>query len=280
MPEGDTIWRVAGRLRPALAGATLERFEAPRLVGPRPRPGEVVEAVEARGKHLLVRFSGGVVLQTHLGMTGSWHLYGTGDRWRRPAHLARVVVAVPGWTAVCFTAPTVRTWRGGETGTGHLGPDLCRPDDEVDLDAVLERLAALGEPDTAVCDLLLDQRIAAGVGNVYKSEVLWALRVHPLTRLRDLPVELRRRLFEVAHRMLRANLGPGGRVTAPEVACGVAAYWRRGRPCPRCGTPIERGVHDRIPRSCYWCPRCQQLPAPGPPATPDASAGSGAGHRG
>ncbi len=269
MPEGDTIWRVAARLRPALAGATLERFEAPRLTGPRPKVGETIEAVEAVGKHLLIRFSSGVVLQTHLRMTGSWHLYTPGQRWQKARHLARAVIAVPGWVAVCFAAPIVRTYADGTTGTEHLGPDLCRPDDELDLDTVLERLAALGAPGDAICDLLMDQRIAAGIGNVYKSEVLWARHVHPLTTLGELDTDTRRELFALAHKLLRANLGHGGRVTVVGVPGGVGVYGRRGQPCPRCGTPVDRGVYLRNPRSCYWCPRCQ--PPPPSVATPAAA---------
>src|SRR5690606_29222073 len=97
MPEGDTLHRAAARLAPALEGQPLRRFEAPRLVGTRPRPGDVIERVEAVGKHLLVRFGSGLVLQTHLRMTGSWHLYRDGERWAKPAHLARVVLGAGEW---------------------------------------------------------------------------------------------------------------------------------------------------------------------------------------
>ncbi|HEX8580961.1 MAG TPA: DNA-formamidopyrimidine glycosylase family protein, partial [Acidimicrobiales bacterium] len=108
MPEGDTIHRTAARLRPALEGRVVRRFEAPRLEGEaagRPRVGVAVAGVEARGKHLLVHFADGLTLQTHLRMSGSWHLYREGERWHRGAHLARAVVGVDGWVAVCFSAP-------------------------------------------------------------------------------------------------------------------------------------------------------------------------------
>lgn len=285
MPEGDTIWRVADRLRPALEGRRLVRFEAARLAGgPRPRSGDRVEGVEARGKHLLIRFERGVTLQTHLRMTGSWHLYRAGDRWQRPAHLARAVVEVEdGWVAVCFAAPVVRTFVEGPAGrsparggpawasrdpTAHLGPDLCRAD--VDLDEVLRR-AARAEPDDVVCDLLLDQRVAAGIGNVYKSETLWACTVHPLTRAPDVDHDLRRRLYGTASRLLRANLGGGARITHPGVPGGLAVYGRRGRPCPRCGTPVERQLLGHQARSTYWCPRCQPAPDPSPGGPAEAS---------
>lgn len=264
MPEGDTIWRVAARLRPALVGRTLLRFDAPRLTGVRPRPGCTVDAVDAVGKHLLVRFSDGVQLQTHLRMTGSWHLYRTGERWARPAHVARVRIEVEGWVAVCFTAPVVRTSRvdplnrAVETAAvAHLGPDLAA--ESVDLDGVLARLRAQ-DPQRPILDVLLDQRLAAGIGNVYKSELLWLHRLHPRTSLGALDDAGRRALYADAHRLLRANLGSGARVTAPGVPGGLAVYRRRGRACPRCGAPIERAELGRPPRSTYWCPRCQGDP--------------------
>jgi endonuclease-8 len=315
VPEGDTIHRVADRLRPALVGRRLVRFEVRRSpAGPRPRPGELITSVEARGKHLLVTFERRVTLETHLGMNGSWHLYRRGERWRRPAHLARAVVEVDdGWLAVCFSAPLVRSWApsapsvrlAGSTngvgsaapvgGTGpaqvgapaappvpaaplapvgplapnrplgpaaHLGPDLC--DVAPDLDEVLRRAAALLGPDVPACDLLLDQRVAAGIGNVYKSEVLWACGVHPLVPLGRLDDGARRRLFVTAHRLLRANLRPGRRVTHAATPGGQAVYRRSARPCPRCGTPIEWDRLGRHARSTYWCPRCQ--PPVGSPA--------------
>jgi endonuclease-8 len=260
VPEGDTIHRVAARLRPALAGARLVRFEAPRLVGARPRPGETVEAVEAAGKHLLIRFSGGLTLETHLRMTGSWHLYRTGERWRRPVHLLRCLVEVEGWQAACFSAPVVRTFPTAATGTvddptAHLGPDLCvdHPDPDGVVRTVLDRLAAL-DPSTQLGEALLDQRVAAGVGNVYKSEVCWHERVDPFVPLGRVDEATRERLVRTAARLLRANLGPGRRRTVAE---GLAVYGRRGSPCRRCGTRISSDVRGELARVTYWCPTCQ-----------------------
>lgn len=255
MPEGDTIWRVANRLRPALLDAELRRFEAPRLTGPRPRLGERIVAVDAVGKHLLVRFERGVTIQTHLRMTGSWHLYRPGERWQKARHLARLVIGVDGWDAVCFAAPVVRSAPPGTDPVAHLGPDLTGP--EPDLSLAVERLAALADADTITADALLDQRVAAGIGNVYKSEVLWTCRVHPRTPVALLDAETRDRLYATAHRFLRANLGAGGRVTAPGVPGGLAVYGRRGKPCPRCGTPISAATMGVMARSTYWCERCQ-----------------------
>jgi endonuclease-8 len=257
VPEGDTLHRTAARLRPALEGQVLRRFEAPRLVGHRPRPGDRIVTVESVGKHLLVRFERGIVLQTHLMMTGSWHLYRTGERWRRPAHLMRALVEVDGWVAVCFAAPVVRTYVEGAPSTpiDHLGPDLCRQD--ADLDVALERMARIPEPATTIAEVLLDQRVAAGVGNVYKSEVLFACRLDPFTPLEQVDDALRRRLLETAARQLQTNLGDGPRTTVPG---GLAVYGRSRRPCRVCDTPIRVRQHGAQRRSTYWCPRCQRPP--------------------
>ncbi|HJR26288.1 MAG TPA: DNA-formamidopyrimidine glycosylase family protein, partial [Acidimicrobiales bacterium] len=143
MPEGDTLQKTAARLRPALAGCALTRFEAPRLRGDAPALGTRIEGVEARGKHLLVHFADGLTLRTHLRMTGSWHVYRANERWKKPAYLARAVVgADSGWVAVCFQAPVVESYHrtGAEPAAlAELGPDLCLPASLADavLDEVL-----------------------------------------------------------------------------------------------------------------------------------------------
>jgi len=217
-----------------------------------------VTGVDAVGKHLLVRFAqpeGTLLLRTHLRMTGSWYLYRTGDRRLRPAWQERVVVEVDGWQAVCCNAPVVETlWEQGvPAAIASLGPDLCEP--AADLDEVVRRIDVFAAPDDEVAPVLLDQRIAAGIGNVYKSEALFARRLHPGTPLAALEQEARRALWEAAARQLRANLHTvGSRVTVPG---GLAVYGRARRPCRRCGTPVERAV--QAGRSTYWCPRCQPL---------------------
>lgn len=267
MPEGDTIWRAAKRLRPALAGAPLQRFDAPRLAGDRPRPGSVIDDVEAVGKHLLVHFGGGLSLDTHMRMTGSWHLYRTGERWRKPRHLLRCRLVVPGWEAVCFSAPVVRTYRRdgranalgvSENPVGHLGPDLCSPD--ADLDEVLRRMETHPEPGTTIAEVLLDQTVAAGIGNVYKSEVCFACGLDPFTPIEAVEVAQRRRLVEVASRLLRRNLATSRRTTVEGPPGSVAVYGRQRRGCRRCGTPIRMVHHGAQARSTYWCPTCQRRP--------------------
>lgn len=266
MPEGDTIHRAAAVLRPALQGAVLERFDAQRLVGARPRPGESIQAVRAVGKHLLVDFSGGLTLETHMRMTGSWHLYTTGERWRKPVHLVRCRIVVADHEAVCFSAPVVRTFATRAAGSvddpvAHLGPDLCLESSGAEpvVAECVRRMAHL-EPDTPIGEVLLDQRVANGVGNVYKSEVCWHERLDPFTPVGEVPRELRERLIATSARLLRANLGPGRRRTVAE---GLAAYGRRGRSCRRCGGRIRSRTWGGLARVTYWCPGCQHRPVIG-----------------
>lgn len=260
MPEGDTIHKAAARLRPSLQGAELLRFEAPRLVGTRPRAGERIEVVEAVGKHLLMRFSGGLTLDTHMRMTGSWHLYAERERWRKPPHLLRCLVVVDGWQAACFSAPVVRTYPTRITGTAsdptaHLGPDLCleHPDPEAVVRVCVERMSQL-DGTTPIGEALLDQRVGNGIGNVYKCDVCWHERVDPFAPLELVDTATRARLIRTGARLLRANLTPGRRRTVAE---GLAVYGRRGSPCRRCGTRIRSDVRGDLARVTYWCPTCQ-----------------------
>jgi len=259
MPEGDTIHRTANRLRPALAGKALIRFDAPRLHGDRPRPGDAIDAVEAIGKNLVMRFPKQLVLHTHMKMTGSWHLYRTHEKWQEPARLARAVVEVADWVAVCFAAPTVRTWRdipGQPNPLSHLGPDLCVA--PTDFTVVLDRIAQQAEPGTSIAEVLLDQRMAAGIGNVYKSEALWAGRVSPFATIGQIDKPTRHRLYETAAKQLRANLTTPTRTTVPS---GLAVYGRQRQPCLRCRTPIAKQTHGDQARTVFWCPTCQSEPA-------------------
>jgi endonuclease-8 len=263
MPEGDTLAKAAARLRPALVGHALTRFEAPLLRGRAPALGTEVTGVEARGKHLLVHFADGLTLRTHLRMTGSWHIYRERERWRKPAYLARVVVGTDsGWLGVCFQAPVVETFHrpGGEPRVlVDLGPDLCRAGALADavLDEVVARTHRLGDRAATLGEALLDQRIAAGIGNVYKSEACFACRLDPTAPLGAVDDADRRRVWAMAARQLQANLDRPERRTHPQ---GLAVYGRAGRPCPACGTPVAVDRHGDLNRSTYWCPRCQRPP--------------------
>jgi endonuclease-8 len=270
VPEGDTIFRAAARLRDALVGKELAELEVRRDPRGRrgPEPGASITTVEANGKHLLVHFDDGHVLHTHMQLTGGWQIYPSpSTRWRRPAHTARVVLRVTdGTTAVCFGAPIVELRRARDERVtratrmlDHLGPDLCAV--ECDLGAVLERLASV-PADTELGAALLDQRIAAGIGNVYKSEVCWAERISPFTPIGTIDDAGRRRIYETARRQLTDNLGTGPRVTYGR---GLAVYGKTRRPCPRCRATIVSRP-DQSARSTYWCPRCQ--PEPTRPPSP------------
>lgn len=263
MPEGDTLHRTAARLRPALVGHRLTRFEAPRLRGDAPALGTRIEHVEARGKHLLITFAGGLTLRSHLRMTGSWHVYRERERWQKPTYLARAVVgADSGWVAVCFQAPVVETFhRSGAQPDAltSLGPDLCLPESlsEPVLDRIVDRIA-LAPSHTTLGEALLDQRVAAGIGNVYKSEACFAVGLDPFTPVGDLDEGRRREVITAAARQLRANLGSIDRTTYG--GGGVAVYGRADRPCRRCGTTVRRASQGQQARSTYWCPRCQPRP--------------------
>lgn len=211
----------------------------------------------SRGKHLLIRFSGGITLHSHMRMTGTWRVVGPREPWRRrlPASRIRVVLETRDAVAVCLSAPVVellndRDLRRHPVLTS-LGPDLCDP--EPDLDEALQRMAGVVQT-LPVGEVLLDQRVAAGIGNVYRSEVLWLCEVDPSARVGDLSQTARRELLRTAHRQLRRNLGPGPRRTVPS---GLAVYERAGLPCLRCGTHIRVRRSSELGRSTWWCPDCQ-----------------------
>lgn len=259
VPEGDTIHRTAARLRPVLEGKTVASFQAARLIGPGPAAGTTISGVEAKGKFLLVHFDDSTTLETHMKMTGSWHIYRRGERWRRSAGSARAVIETEeGWLAVCFSAPHVKLLApnsGVASGTDHLGPDLC--DEAPDLDEAVRRFATV-DPATPLAVALLDQRVCCGVGNVYKSEVLSALGLHPAAPVSSVDGPTLAAVVDTAHRLLRANLGSGPRVTVTvDGRPGLAVYGRRGQPCISCGTPIVSAVHGEHARSTFWCPTCQ-----------------------
>jgi endonuclease VIII len=278
MPEGDTVHRTANRLRPALAGRRLVRLTLHHASGGgrRPQAGERIEAVEPVGKHLLIRFERGTTLRTHMRMTGSWHLYRAGERWRKRPELARAVVEVDGWTAVCFAAPVVELTDGGTAAAkiSHLGPDLTRADiTDEDIQAAAARMGTLLDPREEIANVMLDQRIACGVGNVYKSESLFACGVNPFTSVDVIDVETRRRLLATASRLLRLNTNGGGpRATVRE---GLAVYGRARQPCHRCGTLVEARRQGTQARATYWCPSCQPHASAGPRRDGRASRGEG-----
>jgi endonuclease-8 len=250
-----------------------------RQPGPRAEllEGTTVESVEARGKHLLIRFDSGLVLRTHLGMRGSWHRYAPGERWQRPASRARIVLETENAVAVCFDAPTVELFDGRaesiHRALSALGPDLMAPDfDERTLAEALRRLRDPSRASQTIAEALLDQRAMAGVGNVYKSEVLFVERVDPFARVANLDDGTIRRLILTSRRLLLANSEGGARVTTNleagerRVAGRLWVYDRAGRPCRRCGTSIRSRSLGELDRLTFWCPSCQ----PAAEAEPEA----------
>ena len=256
MPEGDSIFRAARTLDRALAGRTVTRFESvfPRLTRvdqDTPLRGRTLERVTPRGKHLLMWFSGNLVLRTHMRMKGSWHLYRHGERWMRPRHDMRIVVGTETWDAVAFNVPTAEFLDADATDRNaalrELGPDLLGS--EFDAHDAVNRLAALA--DVEIGDALLDQRALAGIGNIYKSEALFACGISPSARVGGLPPETLLKIVSTARRLLQVHASETARHGRRSV------YGRGGMPCRRCGTPILRRVQGPNARSTYWCPRCQ-----------------------
>jgi endonuclease-8 len=266
VPEGDTLHRTASGLAPYLVGRQVSAARV-RPGGPQVQRvvGSTIESVEAQGKNLLIRFDNGLELRTHLRMNGSWHRYRPGERWRRSPSRARLVLEVPGAVAVCFDAPVVELFETRAAAIHPtlraLGPDLL--DDDWGPEDALEARRRLRDPsraDRTISEALLDQRALAGIGNIWRNETLFAERVDPVARVRDLDDATLDRLVEAARQRLRASMA-----TRP----GAAPMWvyrRSGRPCRRCGTLIRSApLSTEIPRTTYWCPSCE---APAPATVP------------
>jgi endonuclease-8 len=262
VPEGDTVYLTARRLHDALAGRVLMHTDlrVPQLATTDLTGRAVIDTI-SRGKHLLTRMDGGLTLHTHLRMDGSWRLFRPGSRWSGgPAHEVRVVLTNNDWTAVGYRLPVVELLRTDdeERTVGHLGPDLLGPD--WDEDEAVRRLSAA--PDREIGPALLDQRNLAGVGNLYKCEVLFVSGVTPWTPVGDVP-DLSA-LVRRAHRLLHANKNHWHQSTTGSLHRGEEhwVYRREHRLCRRCRTPIRRAMHPEAGREVeervsYWCPHCQ-----------------------
>jgi endonuclease VIII len=273
MPEGDTVHLTARRLHAALAGHLLRRAELrhPRWVT-HDLTGRTVLGVRSVGKHLFARFEAGLSLHSHLRMDGSWHLYRPSDRWRGPVHEVRAVLTTDARVAVGFRLHDLQLLATDDEPrlVAHLGPDLLDPGWSEDHCAeAVRRLVA--DPNVEVGQALLDQRVMAGVGNLYKTEVCFLLGVSPWSPVSALAdpagaVSLARTLLlRNADRSVQSTTGELGRGRRHWV------YQRAGQPCRRCGTRIRvgeqgDGVYARV--ACY-CPRCQRDPTP-PPWPPTA----------
>jgi len=262
MPEGDIVWLTCRRLHQALAGRRIVRCELRVPALPTvDLTGVTVRDVTPRGKHLLTRLDNGLTLHSHLQMDGAWRVYPHGRRWAGPAYEIRAVLGVDQQTAVGYRLPVlelIRTDRESEV-VGHLGPDLLGPD--WDTAEAVRRLRA--QPDRSIGEALLDQRNLAGIGTVYRAEILFLQGIHPRTPVAAV-ADLERLCVRVRQLMM-SNRGGFDQVTTGDRRPGRAhwVYGRAGRPCRRCGTPIQ--VEEYGPagqeRLSYWCPHCQPAPA-------------------
>jgi endonuclease-8 len=266
VPEGDTVYLAGKRLRAALTGRTLLRGELrhPRLVE-HDLAGRTVLDVATVGKHLLTRFDDGRTLHSHFRMDGSWHLYRPGMSWQRPAHEARAVLETDDRVAVGFLLHDLELLPTAQEDrlVGHLGPDLLDADwSDAHAAEALRRFTARGGSELGL--VLLEQRVMAGVGNLYKAEVCFLLGLSPWTLVRDVPDPAK--AIALSRKLLLRNADRPEQSTTGELGRGRQhwVYDRAGQRCRRCGTRIRTaeqgdGVYARV---ANWCPRCQ--PGPGP----------------
>ncbi|HXE04455.1 MAG TPA: DNA-formamidopyrimidine glycosylase family protein [Bryobacteraceae bacterium] len=278
MPEGDTIFRTARALGRALTGKPITGFLStyPKLVRyneDAPLAGQWVVSIESRGKWLLIEFSGGGILATHMLMNGSWHIYRPGQHWQQPRANMRIVLETADYLAVGFRVPVVEMHTSESLRRDRRIPGL-----EIDVlsgrfdaPAAMERL--LARADEAVADVLLHQDVLAGVGNVFKSEVCFATGVHPYCKVAWLGKDEARALIAAAQKLIGSNVledsggmmvtyGGRARRTTHESHPGASlwVYGRAGEPCRRCGERIRRRIQGPEARVTFWCPSCQRMP--------------------
>jgi endonuclease VIII len=267
MPEGDTISRAARTMGRTLTGRTVIRFESTfpavtRVDVDHPIAGRTIESVTSRGKHLLVAFSGGLVLHTHMRMNGSWHLYRPTDRWRRPRRDMRIFIGTPDVVAVAFNVPVAELLSARElahhSALTALGPDLLDPN--FDRAEALVRMRS--QPDLSLGDVLLNQRVIAGIGNVLKSETLFLAGANPFVRVESLDEASLGKIVDVARDVIHLSASPNGvgrRTTrSMNPAETLWVYGRSGRPCRKCGSTIVANKTGPDARLTYWCPECQR----------------------
>jgi endonuclease-8 len=278
MPEGDTIYRAARALDRAIGGKVVTVFETglaklASVNDDTPLVGRTVERVESRGKWCLIFFSGDLILLTHMLMSGSWHIYRTGERWQQPRRAMRVAMACGETQAVAFNVPVAEfhTARSLERSTQvpKLGPDVLSEEFTVELGVARLRAYAETHPEAEIAVVLLNQRVLAGLGNVYKSEVAFAAKVNPFRAMSTIAPRELEAMAEHAQKWMRANVRDGAsgaivtytgnrRTThAMDRADRLWVYGRQGQECRRCGSTIQMRKQGEQARSTYWCPMCQ-----------------------
>ena len=278
MPEGDTLFRTARSLGRALAGKPITAFRSTfplltRFHDDTPLTGQTVLRVESRGKWLLIHFSGGATLVTHLLMNGSWHIYRPGERWRQPRFNMRILLENAQYVAVGFRVPVAEIHTLDSLRRDRrIPPSACDVlNAEFNAGEAAQRIQAHATEE--IGDVLLHQRVMAGVGNVFKSEVCFVTGVHPFCAVQSLTEAQIAALVAASVRLAAANVledsgdtmvtygGQARRTThASDPRASVWVYGRHGEPCRRCDQPIRRRLQGPDARVTYWCPRCQPMP--------------------
>jgi len=253
MPEGDTIFRTARTLHRALAGHVVTRFESTfpalnRVAVDRPIIGRSIESVRSRGKHLLMTLAGDLILHTHMRMNGSWHIYRPGERWKKRRDDMRVVIATDDYVAVGFNIPVAELLDDRalvrQEDLKQIGPDVLG--ESFDADEARRRIRE--HPDEEIGNVLLNQRVIGGIGNIWKSEVLFACRVNPFTPVDALNDEQLGCLVTSARKLMRRSANSESRND-------LSVYGRKR--CRRCGSRIEYRKKGLDARGTYWCVKCQ-----------------------
>lgn len=253
MPEGDTVHTIANYLAPRLVGNLLVRGRARDVVTR--LDGRTVERVYCQGKHLFIQLEPDLLLRSHLGMHGQWHRYDRGARWKRPARQASVELETADCTYVLFNARDVELMRKSgvqaRVWQARLGPDLVSSPPQPD--QLLERIRAFCGPDVPIADVLLSQRVASGIGNVYKSELLFLFGVKPARAWSSIPAPTLNEIYQHAHHLLVENIGGSARRTRFENDDRglLWVYGRRDLPCYRCETPVSAASLGTHRRSTY-----------------------------
>jgi endonuclease-8 len=278
MPEGDTIFRTARALGRALADKRITGFRSTypllmRFNDDTPLAGQTVEQVESRGKWLLIHFSGGGTLATHMLMSGSWHIYRPGERWQQPRSNMRIVLENVEYIAVGFRVPVAKMLSPTELAraTRIPAPAIDVLSEEFDSSEVTRRV--LAHRDEEIADVLLHQEVMAGVGNVFKSEICFVTGINPFCKIAALSQGQVQDLVAASRRLVSANVledsgdaivtyGGRRRRTTHESdpSASLWVYGRNGEPCRRCGEPIRRRIQGPDARVTFWCQRCQPLP--------------------
>jgi endonuclease-8 len=259
MPEGDTLYRTAVALRPALEGRPISTVQVrDRQLEPERLAGATISRVEVRGKHLLMHLAGGGAVHSHLGMTGSWHIYRRGEAWRKPTRYAALVLAVGELDVICFS-PQLLELLSADQLRQHprlrrLGPDLLAA--EFDVSAAVSRFRARDA--LPLGQAVMDQAIVCGIGNVYKSDVLFLMGFDPFAPVARFSDAELAALLDRARRLMRRNLSGAPRQTRFRGDGGrLWVYGRSGEACYKCGSIIQLRRQGEAGRTTCWCPACQ-----------------------